>query len=535
MLDFGIPTAIYCRISRDGAESIINQESIAKECIDSQEELFYVKTYIDEHKTGTNFDRPGWQELMKDCESHRIGCIVVKDLSRIGRNLRETTKLLEETLPAMEVRVISISESYDSKESKYDLLSTDLTIQNLVNEYYARESSAKVRASLGRGQKKGEWYGKVPYGYQKSGKTIVPDPKANPVVEKIFSLAASGKGIAEIMNILNDEKILSPNGKKWTHPSIKRILTNRVYIGVYTAQKVQRLGDMEWDAPEKDWIVIPDNHTAIISNVVFDNVQRLLADKSSRGSHNGQDEITDTNASHIIKVRSKNSNALPKSLRDIMRCGICGRKLGYDPVNEEKRIKKAVYFCQYHTGQKSKGGIVLPQRPSIEEETLKQMIIEECNKCLERIKNGKPAGIVEAGEYITTQELEEHLKKLEDRFSEYDKEISPYYEKYVNDRVTTDQLKAATSKLDKKYDIYYVMKEINKTKLQITNLTLAETMRKEVGILRRPMTEFDEHQVLRMSDCIKLNADGTISINFTEEVAIAALIHQAYTGEFPEE
>lgn len=245
--------------------------------------------------------------------------------------------------------------------------------------------------------------------------------------------------------------------------------------------------------------------------------------------------ITDTNASHIIKVRSKNSNALPNSLRDIMRCGICGRKLGYDPVNEEKRIKKAVYFCQYHTGQKAKGGIVLSQRPSIEEETLKQMIIEECNKCLERIKVGKPAGVVEAGEYITTQELEEHLKKLEDRFSEYDKEISPYYENYANDRVTTDQLKAATSKLDKKYDIYNVLKEIKKTKLQITNLTLAETMRKEVGMRRRPMTEFDERQVLRMSDCIKLNADGTISINFTEEVAIAALIHQAFTGEFPEE
>ena len=212
--------AAYIRLSReDGdkeeSDSVGNQKKLLTEYVSEQEELVLYDMYIDDGYTGTSFHRPAFQRMLTDIESKKVNCVVVKDLSRFGRDYIETGRYLERLFPELDVRFISISDHIDSVKKSYDML---LPIRNIFNEQYARDVSEKVQTALRTKQKAGEFIGAFPsYGYKKSTadkNKLVIDEYAASVVRRIFSLYIQGYGKQKIAAILNEEEILCPSEYK---------------------------------------------------------------------------------------------------------------------------------------------------------------------------------------------------------------------------------------------------------------------------------------------------------------------------------
>ena len=223
-------TAIYCRKSSEDDESIQLQERIVRDYVKGKKELELYKVYSDNGHTGINFNRPAWKELMQDVDYGIIKCIVVKDLSRLGRNFTGVGEYLERTFPAKGVRVIAISDNYDSLNANG--MELDASIMNLVNSYIAAETSFKIHTIFDQKMVRGEVTTNVPYGYVKSGKTMVIDPIKAAVVRKIFNWYIEGFSIAEIVRKLKGLRIQSLNGtENWSITSVTRLLKDRTYIG----------------------------------------------------------------------------------------------------------------------------------------------------------------------------------------------------------------------------------------------------------------------------------------------------------------
>lgn len=239
-------TAIYLRLSVKN-ESLLNQQQLLEQYITKHPEFTLRKIFTDNGETGTNFKRPAWNALIQECEQGNINCIIIKDLSRLGRNYIETGDYLERVLPTLGVRLIAVSDGYDSQNltNNARLISN---IRNLVNDFYAKDISRKVIATIRTKQKRGQFVGSLPpYGYSKGpdGKLII-NPDTAPIVCRIFIMKAAGLGNASICKKLNSENIPCPNkyryltglarSKKyantiWIASTIAAILQNPAYYG----------------------------------------------------------------------------------------------------------------------------------------------------------------------------------------------------------------------------------------------------------------------------------------------------------------
>ena len=195
-----LPTALYCRLSReDGdrmeSDSIGNQRKLLESYIENHPELVTAECYADDGYTGTNFQRPAFQRMLRDIESGRIRCVLVKDLSRFGRDYIETGRYLERWLPEHGVRFIAVTDNIDSVRGAYDMM---MPLKNLFNTQYARDISRKVKSSLHAKQQRGEFIGAfASYGYCKDPQDhnrLVIDPPAAEVVRRIFTLFENGMG-----------------------------------------------------------------------------------------------------------------------------------------------------------------------------------------------------------------------------------------------------------------------------------------------------------------------------------------------------
>ena len=208
--------AIYIRLSKeDGdkleSESVENQRKLIHHYLKGKEEFVVYDVYVDDGYTGTNFRRPNFERMIEDIEAGKVNCVIVKDLSRFGRDYIDTGKYLERYFPDKGVRFISISDNIDSMKQAYDML---LPIKNIFNEQYARDISGKVHASMTTKQKAGEFIGAfASYGYKKSPANknkLVIDEYAAVVVRRIFDLYIKGNGKIRIAHILNEEGIVNP-------------------------------------------------------------------------------------------------------------------------------------------------------------------------------------------------------------------------------------------------------------------------------------------------------------------------------------
>lgn len=292
-------TAIYARLSReDGGNSdndtIENQVEIISRFITESDDMKIKQTYIDNGYTGTNFDRPGFKGLMDDVNAGKIDCIVVKDLSRIGRDYISVGEYLYNIFPKYKVRVISINDNYDSEFVK-DFDDIVVSLKNLVNASYSKDISKKISSSVRRKQEKGEFIGNYLYGYKKDvnnkNKLVIDHDVSNVIVE-IFKLRASGQSFDKIAMYLNEKGIASPkkylmetgNMKKtteyeklqWAVSSVDRITKNEFYIGnTVQGKSKSSVFEVSERVKKEDWIKAQNTHEPIIDMELWNVVQSV--------------------------------------------------------------------------------------------------------------------------------------------------------------------------------------------------------------------------------------------------------------------
>ncbi len=296
--------AAYIRLSAeeykrsDNEESIIMQQYMLERYIAEQSDMVLCGVYSDSGKSGTDFVRPGFERMMDGIRNQEIDCIVVKDLSRFGRNYVETGYYLEKIFPYLGIRFVAINDQYDTEKEKEgnELV---ISLKNVMNDLYAKDISQKIHSALSIKRKNGEFLGVFPpYGYLRSPEDkhkLVIDPDAAPVVREIFQWRLLGDGISQIAGRLNDRGLASPSlyhyqkGHKkkkpegtaaiWQAQIIKCITTNPVYAGHMVQGKTKKSlyeGIPRTKVSSEDWIVVKNTHEALVSQEVFDRIQRLL-------------------------------------------------------------------------------------------------------------------------------------------------------------------------------------------------------------------------------------------------------------------
>ena len=293
--------AIYIRLSReDGdkeeSDSVGNQRKLLTEYVAKKDDFILYDVYVDDGYSGTNFNRPSFQRMIADIEDGKVNCVVVKDLSRFGRDYIDTGRYLERYFPELGVRFISVTDSIDSMKQAYDML---LPIKNIFNEQYARDISKKIQATVKSKQKAGEFIGAfTSYGYKKSpvdkNKLVIDDYAAD-VVRRIFSLYIQGYGKQRIAKLLNAEGILCPaeykkvNGENykncnrlesttyWSYSTINSILHREMYVGnMGQGTKHQRMRSKQKKMPKEEWIIVENTHEPIIDKATWEKAQSLL-------------------------------------------------------------------------------------------------------------------------------------------------------------------------------------------------------------------------------------------------------------------
>ena len=292
-------TALYCRLSQEDARegeslSIENQKKMLSEYADKNG-FRNCQYYVDDGFSGVNKNRPEYVRMLKDVENGLVGTVIVKDQSRLGRDHLETDKLMEIVFPAYDVRFIAVTDGVDSANGFNEMSG----IKNYFNDFYARDTSKKIRAVFKAKGERGERVGtSIPYGYMKNPdntKQLIPDPVAAPVVRTIYELCADGKGTRAICRYLEEHEIESPGvyefhtrGTKskhpdlehpylWTQSTVRDMLSNRVYCGdtvnFKTYSKSNKLKKRIKNAPE-NILIFENTHEAIISRELFALVQK---------------------------------------------------------------------------------------------------------------------------------------------------------------------------------------------------------------------------------------------------------------------
>ena len=303
--------ALYLRLSKDDMEeggaksesnSIANQRELLRSFVKSQPDIQIFDIYVDDGYSGGNFDRPEFKRMTTDIEAGKVNCVIVKDLSRFGREYIDSGMYIERLFPAMGVRFIAINDGIDSGEAKSQSDEIIIPFKNLINDAYCRDISIKIRSHLEIKRKQGDVITAfVPYGYKKNDKDkhkLEIDVYAANVVKDIFRMKLHGKSQDAIACELNSSGILPPAEYKastgsnyqtcfktkekseWTSVMVRRILTNEVYIGnlVQGKQTTPNHKVKKTIIKEKcEWIRIEKNHEPVITDRDFEVVQRLLA------------------------------------------------------------------------------------------------------------------------------------------------------------------------------------------------------------------------------------------------------------------
>ena len=288
--------AIYIRLSKedvdrgyDESESIKNQRTLLTQYVEKLGwEYQLIDIYIDQGYTGTNFNRPAFQHMIKDINLGKVNMVITKDLSRLGRDYIETGEYIEKWFPENNVRYVSVKDGIDTFETSNG--NNDIApFKSILNDMYSKDLSKKIRTALNTMQKQGKWVGgKTAIGYMKDpddkNKLVVCESEAK-IVKTIFNMAVAGNQIGAIKNYLNENDIPTANKSRynkdsfWENKTIKNILKNKVYIGTTEQNKRSRISYKNRKLranPKEQWNVVENTHEPIIDKNVFDMVQKMV-------------------------------------------------------------------------------------------------------------------------------------------------------------------------------------------------------------------------------------------------------------------
>ncbi|MCL1904314.1 MAG: recombinase family protein [Oscillospiraceae bacterium] len=410
--------AIYLRLSRDdGGDSESNSITNQREMLlryASDKGIIVINEYIDDGVSGTTFDRCGFNRMVSDIECGKIGTVICKDLSRLGRNNALVAYYTEIFFVEKRVRFICVNDGIDSAQGDNDIM----PFKSIINEYYAKDISKKIRSvktlHAHKGRRAG---GKTPFGYilnPDDKHYLIPDTRIAPVIKEMFSMAANGKTVGDIRKYLVANNIPTPStyrGDKaencdWNKTSITKILKNCVYIGHTVAQKhatVSFKSKKRIIRPESDWVEVKNTHEAITDEQTFNKVQKLIG----------------------VKQRANKSD-FDNIFKGLLRCETCGASMSLRNSNRPPH-----YLCNTSRNQ---------HETSVRKCTTHHVRFAALNEVVLR-KVKKLAALAKVHE----SDLTEFLRTIRDSHSESDVKREQQELERLNTRIT--ELDAIIKKL----------------------------------------------------------------------------------------
>ncbi len=402
--------AVYLRLSKEDEDlreikdkkesnSIANQKALILKTLESMPDVTLYDIYIDDGFTGLNFERPNFQRMCEDIYNGRVNMVIVKDLSRLGRDYIDSGRYVKKIFPSYHVRFVSVLDHFDSLTATQSDVNLLIPVKNFANDNYSRDISGKVRSHQEVMRENGLYVGShVAYGYKKletDRNRIIPDGYAADIVRKIFDWKLKGLSLASIADKLNGLGVAAPseykrqlggnyksgfqkNRKaKWSAVAINRILRNKIYIGVLEQGKREKVNyklNKVVEKPETEWAVKENTHEAIISKADFENVAKLLN----------------------LDTRKSPEEEILFMLSGLMFCGECGRSM-VRRCNRYKDKQSVYYICA--TYNKGKGC----SRHSIAQSVIEDILLDAIKRHIEHVAR-----------------LEELLNTIRDREVNYD-------------------------------------------------------------------------------------------------------------------
>ncbi len=507
---------IYARLSREdkNSESIDNQIQFLKPIVLSKPSWELVDIYYDDGVSGTTFDRPGYNRLIHDVETNKVNLIIVKDLSRLGRNLLESLKFFE-YCSINNVRLIAVNDNTDSYCRNFQ---TDImpVLRSFLNEIYSSDTSSKITSILKSKKEEGSFIGAfAPYGYLKDKQNknlLVVNPETCEVVKRIFQMYIQGMSFHGIATMLNQEHIMSPAKYKennslyrggrtknylWNAETIKMILSSPTYAGSLSQGKLQKVSYKSKkfkNIPKDKWIVVEDTHEPLISKEDFEAVQCIM---SKRNYH-------------------RNSIVQSHLLSGLIFCGDCGGsitfsrtgKYFYTMCSNYKRYRT----CTRHTfSEEMLCSIIKKEISEIARQTL------DINTLNDIAENQINARINDRNRYTWTT-IKKEIRDIEKRLTDIRKHLSSSYQDKNNGIITADDFKDISSLLSEE-------KQNLNTRLGILKKKLEPEAKSQESSdsLKKFVNEFasfkyiDRYTILKLINKIQIFEDRTVKIQYNFE------------------
>lgn len=459
-------TAIYCRLSRDdGTETESNSIGNQKKMLTQKAKelgLTNTKYYVDDGYTGTNFNRPAFQELLDDIEMGYISVVIVKDLSRLGRDYVSVGHYTDNYFPEHNIRFIAVNDMVDSDEGENEIA----PFKNVMNEMYARDISRKVRSAHRIRGNMGEPLSQPPYGYMKSPenkKKWIIDTEAAEVVRDIYRMCLDGMGNEAIARELQNREVLipmaywqskglnrggkktQPNPYKWCKTTVQKILCQQEYCGDVINFKTYSKNfknKTRIDNPVENWKIFKDVHEPIIDRDIWETVQKLTARTKRRAP--------------------KKENARKHIFSGLIRCADCGSNMRYHTNTVNKDIH---YFSCGNYVKDTRG--TCPERHYIRADALEQIVILELKRLAIMLQQDEKL-LAEILEKKTNKDFYDEKKFLEGELQKAivrQQSAASLYEKLYEDNATGKVTDEWFTHMSHKYEV-----ERAELKVKIFNL-----------------------------------------------------------------
>jgi len=463
-------TALYLRLSReDGdkteSDSIANQRTLLEAYAADHPELCIVDEFVDDGYSGSNFDRPEFERLLKALQERKIDCIVVKDFSRLGRNFVETGQYLEQVFPLFGVRFIAINDNYDSlnSQSRDGML---VPIKSMINEMYSKDLSQKIQSCFRSKEARGEIYTPVPFGYKKDQKNhLVLDEEVSDVVVRIFLWKKSGMKEREIAKKLSAQGIPTPFTRRcqlgylkntlrvkdpaWQTVFVTKVLENPIYTGtmVYNRIAYDETNRKIGQNPRESWRMVPDSHPAIISWELFDEVSALRE----------AEQAVKEERKKWCRQRRKNN---PNIFKGRIFCKKCGEKM----VCHWQRDGSLYFYCKFC-------------RISISEKDLWNGIHKELYQRLEEHKNLKKLMQKNSGKSnLETKKvaLNREMEQASGNIVRLESQKRSGYEQYVLGKISKEKFLELKQDVENEIEAFRQTKAENEKELVVVQEELQQ-------------------------------------------------------------
>ena len=519
-------TAIYARISRDKKEkpsdSIENQIALCESFIQKSEDFSLAGIYKDIAKTGTDFERPDFENLMDEVRMGKVNCIVVKDLSRFGRNYTELGNFIEKIFPFLGVRFVAVNDNLDTFHMDDPNKSLEVILKNIVNETYATDISKKVSSSHQMRIKQGGFIcGAAPYGYvaQKDEdgiRRLYPDENTAPIVKEIFAAYLKGLSTLGISKLLLEKRVyIATDYRKfgkavsdseeviriWQPTTILQVLKNRAYTGTLIQGRNQKHlyeGKSRERLSEEYWTVTENAHEAIISMDTFEKVQEKMSEKSAP----------------IKRSRKENEAAKDDTIfRGMVYCNLCQKRMS---VHRQLSGKRTVFYfsCNRFGEYKAeKCGT------AITELTLQNTVKAAFDTILSDNKKSYKAyldGYADKKREVE-QQKEKELTEIGRRISGLSRLQSGYYEKYVLGDWRKEDFEREKEHLHQKKKELEHLKEKQIAIFEEEKRRLEEKHKYLKALFKGKTKKWDKEFVKAIIDKIFIGKDHTVEIQFNFE------------------